>query len=115
MSFDLVAATKKYFEVWNAHDVAGIKALHASQSTLTDWDGSHGPTAEDVGNGIAGIWLAVPAIKIEVVDVFTSCPSLACVANIKVIVDADTTLNVCDVIAFDADGKVVSLVAYKAD
>ena len=38
---DVVALTKKYFEVWNAHDVAGIKALHAAASTLTDWDGSH--------------------------------------------------------------------------
>ena len=34
---DVVALTKKYFEVWNAHDVEGIKGCHASTSTLTDW------------------------------------------------------------------------------
>ena len=46
----------KYFEVWNAHDVPGIKALHAATSKLTDWDSSHGPTNEEVSQGIAGIW-----------------------------------------------------------
>ena len=45
-----------YFEVWNAHDVAGIKALHAATSKLTDWDASHGPTNEEVSQGIASIW-----------------------------------------------------------
>ena len=37
-----------------------------------------------------------------------------CVASINVIVDPDTTLNVCDVIGFDAEGLVVSLNAYLA-
>jgi len=60
----------------------------------------------------------VPAIKIEVVDIYTNGPlawgRVTCVANIKVIVDANTTLKVCDVIEYDASGKVVSLNAYKA-
>ena len=71
MGIDCVALTKKYFEVWNAHDVAGIQALHASSSTLADWDASHGPTSADVAKGIGGIWEAVPAIKIEIVNVYT--------------------------------------------
>ena len=63
------AAVEAYFKVWNAHDVEGIKAMHASASTLTDWDASHGPTNEEVSQGIAGIWKAVPNIKIEIVKV----------------------------------------------
>ena len=63
------AAGEAYFKVWNAHDVEGIKAMHASASTLTDWDASHGPTNEEVSQGIAGIWKAVPNIKIEIVKV----------------------------------------------
>ena len=111
---DCVALTKKYFEVWNAHDVEGITALHAPSSTLTDWDASHGPTNTAVGQGIAGIWKAVPDIKIEILDVYTgSATNATCVANIKVIVDASTTLTVCDVIEYDAAGLVVSLNAYK--
>ena len=52
---DCVALTKKYFEVWNAHDVAGIKALHAAKSTLTDWDASR---AFCVSNSEGALWLS---------------------------------------------------------
>ena len=112
---DVVALTKKYFEVWNAHDVPGIEALHATKSTLKDWDASHGPTNADVSKGIGGIWTAVPKIKIEIVDVYTCGPSTTCVANIRVHVDETTTLKVCDVIEYDEAGLIVSLNAYKAD
>ena len=112
---DVVKLTRKYFEVWNAHDVAGIKALHAAASTLTDWDASHGPTNEEVANGIGGIWQAVPKVAIEIVDVYTCGDSKTCVANIKVVVDETTTLKVCDVIQYDEAGLVVSINAYKAD
>ena len=71
MALEHVALTKKYFDTWNAHDVPGIQALHAPTSTLTDWDGSHGPTNEAVAKGIGGIWEAAPAIKIEIVDIYT--------------------------------------------
>merc|ERR1711924_145381 len=59
---------------------------------------AHGPTNADVAKGIGGIWEAVPAIKIEDVTVFCCGEELSCVANIKVVVDENTTLNVCDVI-----------------
>lgn len=57
---------------------------------------------------------AVPDIKIEIKEVFTCGEAKTCVANIYVIVNADTTLNVCDVFEFDDAGLVVSIVAYKA-
>merc|ERR1719491_785694 len=115
MALDLKALTTEYFQVWNAHDKAGIEKLHAPTSLLKDWDGQHGPTNADVSNGIDGIWKAVPNIKIEVLNVFTSVTN-TCVANVKVIVgdDAGTVLNVVDVIEYDAAGLVVSLNAYKA-
>lgn len=115
MPVDVGASVAKYFVTWNAHDVAGIKALHAPASTLKDWDGEHGPTNHAVAEGIAAIWTAVPAIAIEVVSIYTCGASNSCVAQIKVIVDATTTLSVCDVFEFDADGLVVSVNAYKAD
>ena len=103
----------QYFAVWNAHDKEGIEKLHAPASTLKDWDASHGPTAADVSKGIAGIWTAVPDIKIEILNVFTQGDNPTCIANIKVIVDPTTTLNVCDIFTFDDNGLVVSLDAYK--
>ena len=56
-----------------------------------------------------------PFVKIEIVDIYTCGAEKTCVANIKVIVDDATTLKVCDVIAYDDAGLVVSLNAYKAD
>ena len=106
--------SQAYFQAWNAHDKEAVKALHAVQSTLKDWDGSHGPTNEDVASGIAGIWEAVPKIQIEIVSVFECAEEPSCVVQIKVVVDESTTLNVCDVFTFDDAGKVASIVAYKA-
>ena len=91
-----------------------IKALHAEESTLKDWDASHGPTNEIVATGIAGIWAAVPKIQIDIVSIFECGAEQSCVAQIKVVVDEYTSLNVCDVFTFDGAGKVVSIVAYKA-
>ena len=83
----------------------------AQPSALT----SPGPTNAEVATGIAGIWKAVPKIQIEVVSLFTCGEAKSCVANIRVVVDETTTLNVCDVFTFDQDFRVVSIVAYKSD
>ena len=64
--------------------------------------------------GIAGIWKAVPKVKIEIKQVFTCGDSKSCVANIHVVVDENTTLNVCDVFEFDENGLVAKIVAYRA-
>lgn len=114
MAMDLKALTIRYFQVWNSHDKAGIEALHAEKSTLKDWNAEHGPSKSDVAKGIAGIWKDVPAIKIEILDLFTSVTK-TCIASIKVIVDEVTTLKVLDVIEYDDTGLVVRLDAYKAD
>lgn len=116
LAVDCIKLTEKYFDVWNAHDVSWIQALHATTSLLSDWDGSHGPTNVDVASGIEGIWKAVPEVHIEVVNIYTTGDkSNTCVANIKVIVDATTTLKVSDVIEYDESGLVVALNAYKTE
>jgi hypothetical protein len=106
---------KRYFAAWNAHDQEAVRKLHAPMSKLRDWDGAHGPTNEDVAKGIAGIWAAVPAIQIEIVDVYVQGSSNTCVAHIRVIVDPSTTLKVVDVFEWDDAGLVVSIEAFKAD
>ena len=53
------------------------------------------------------------SIQIKDVKIFTSVTN-TCVANIKVVVDPSTTLDVVDVIEYDEAGLVVSLNAYKA-
>ena len=106
---DTITLTEQYFEVWNAHAVPGIQALHDPHSTLKDWDGVHGPSNTALAKGICEIWTNVPAIRIGILDVYTCSPGLACVANIKVIVDADTILKVCNVIEYDTNSLNVYL------
>eukprot|EP00658_Telonema_sp_P-2_P081896 TRINITY_DN8511_c0_g1_i4.p1 TRINITY_DN8511_c0_g1~~TRINITY_DN8511_c0_g1_i4.p1 ORF type:complete len:146 (+),score=55.34 TRINITY_DN8511_c0_g1_i4:147-584(+) len=109
---NLIQLTQKYFEVWNAHDQEGIQGLHAEESSLQDWSCQLGPTNADVATGIAGIWSGAPKIAINVLDIYLCQPTLTCVANIEVVVDENTTIKVCDVIAYNDEGKVVSLNAY---
>ena len=49
---DVVALTKTYFEVWNSHDEAALRGLHADASSLHDWDATHGPTNAAVAAGV---------------------------------------------------------------
>ena len=57
---DVVALTKTYFEVWNSHDEAALRGLHADASSLHDWDATHGPTNAAVAAGVAGAALTNP-------------------------------------------------------
>lgn len=109
---NVVALTKTYFEVWNSHDEAALRGLHADASSLHDWDATHGPTNAAVAAGVAGIWKAEPTIKCEIIDLYTCGPDLTVVANINVVVNAEVTIKVCDVIEFDASGRVTSLNAF---
>ena len=109
---DVVALTKTYFEVWNSHDEAALRGLHADASSLHDWDATHGPTNAAVAAGVAGIWKAESTIKCEIIDLYTCGPDLTVVANINVVVNAEVTIKVCDVIEFDASGRVTSLNAF---
>ena len=38
MAGSVEAAARKYFDVWNAHDVPALTALFAPDATLRDWD-----------------------------------------------------------------------------
>ena len=88
----------------------------AGKSTLArrlmDWDATLSPTNAAVAAGVAKIWKAEPTIKCEIIDLYTCGPDLTVVANINVVVNADLTLTVCDVIEFDASGRVTSLNAF---
>ena len=81
---DVVALTKTYFEVWNSHDEAALRGLHADASSLHDWDATHGPTNAAVAAGVAGIWKAEPTIKCEIIDLYTCGPDLTVVACVEI-------------------------------
>jgi hypothetical protein len=45
-----------YFQAWNAHDQAAVEALHASASTLTDWDGTRKLLLSEISTSTLTDW-----------------------------------------------------------
>ncbi len=62
-----------------------------------------------------GIFKAVPAIKAEILNIFPSTSDLGPVAacELHIVVSAEETLKVLDVIQYDSSGKIKAVRAYK--
>eukprot|EP00747_Dinoflagellata_sp_TGD_P207575 gnl/TRDRNA2_/TRDRNA2_81133_c0_seq1.p2 gnl/TRDRNA2_/TRDRNA2_81133_c0~~gnl/TRDRNA2_/TRDRNA2_81133_c0_seq1.p2 ORF type:complete len:110 (+),score=35.66 gnl/TRDRNA2_/TRDRNA2_81133_c0_seq1:158-487(+) len=106
------AAVMKYFEVWNAHDAEGLKALFAPEVTLRDWD-IEKSGADEVAAANGGIFKAVPKIAIEVLKVHASTSSCACEILVKLNNEANEVLKVVDIIELNSDNKITAVRAYK--
>lgn len=111
---ELVAAARAYFDAWNAKDLVALRAAFADGASLRDWDMSaHG--ADAVVQANANIFDAVPAIAIDVLDVYACAAKRVATCEIVVALndEAKTALKVVDVIAFDEAMKITAVRAYK--
>lgn len=108
------AAARRYFEVWNTHDVSALQELLAPQATLRDWD-IEKTGANEVARANGGIFAAVPGIKIEVlkIHVSPSTSSVACEILVKLNNEKNEILKVVDIISFDHENKITAVRAYK--
>eukprot|EP00320_Phaeocystis_rex_P022065 CAMPEP_0119072020 /NCGR_PEP_ID=MMETSP1178-20130426/56650_1 /TAXON_ID=33656 /ORGANISM="unid sp, Strain CCMP2000" /LENGTH=135 /DNA_ID=CAMNT_0007054001 /DNA_START=29 /DNA_END=436 /DNA_ORIENTATION=+ len=104
----------RYFEVWNSHDVAGLRSLLAAEATLRDWEVEK-KGGDEVAAANAKIFAAAPGIKIEVlmVHVAVATRTAACEILVRLNNDKADVLKVVDIIGFDEQGKIVSVRAYK--
>jgi hypothetical protein len=116
---NLTALASTYFEVWNAHDVAGLEGLLAVDATLRDWDISKSG-GKEVAEANGGIFKAVPKIAIEVLQYHVSeatstvsCEILVKLNNATAENPTGDVLKVVDIITYDAEGKIKSVRAYK--
>ena len=107
-------AATRYFEVWNQHDVPGLKSLLTAEATLRDWNVEKSGS-EAVAKANAQIFADVPGIKIEVLTVHVSAATrtAACEILVKLNNGKGDELKVVDIISFDAQGKILSVRAYK--
>lgn len=114
MALDLDALARNYFAVWNTRDGAAVGACFSPEGTLRDWDVSVSG-AQAVGEANGGIFKAVPGIEITVETLVVDAPRTTVACEILVhLHDAESTvLKVCDVITFNASGKITALRAYK--
>ena len=102
----------RYFEVWNTHDVAGLRSLLAAEATLRDWD-VEARGGDEVAAANAKIFAAVPSIRIEVLTIHLAAITRTAVCEILVRLTDENVLRVVDIISFDEQGKIVSVRAYK--
>jgi len=103
---------KKYFDVWNAHDAAGLKELFDASVALRDWDVAVSGAAE-VAEANGNIFKAVPAINIEVLQIHEAKNNVfACEILVHLNNDAKEVLKVVDMIEL-SNGKIKAVRAYK--
>ncbi|KAK3250230.1 hypothetical protein CYMTET_40384 [Cymbomonas tetramitiformis] len=105
---------EQYFEVWNQHDVEGLKGLLAPDASLRDWDVSVSG-ADKVAEANAGIFKAVPGISIEVLKCHPSptTNTVSCEIIVHLNKEKGEKLLVTDVIEYTAEGKILAVRAYK--
>ncbi|CAD7939657.1 unnamed protein product [Amoebophrya sp. A25] len=108
------ALARKYFEAWNSQDLGVLGETLDEKVTLRDWDiAAEGKSKVVEANG--NIFKAVPAIKIEVLNIFESKSDLgpAAACEILVKVSDSETLKVTDIIQFNDAGLITAVRAYK--
>ena len=105
---------RAYFDVWNAHDVPGLRRVFAEDATLRDWDVEKSG-ADAVAQANGNIFAALPKISIDVLTIHVSEHTRTAVCEILVRLHnaKNEVLKVVDVIAFDAAGRITAVRAYK--
>eukprot|EP00392_Amoebophrya_sp_AT5.2_P003447 g3452.t1 len=98
----------------SAQDLAKLGELFDDAATLRDWDIAK-EGKKDVVEANGNIFKAVPAIKAEVLNIFPSVSELGPVAacELHIVVSAEETLKVLDVIQYNKAGKILAVRAYK--
>lgn len=107
---EIIEAVEKYFDAWNRHDLTTLRELFSEEVELVDWD-VHCVGKEEVILANKKIFNLFPEIRVEVIDCLVNTNSKA-MAELKVKIDNETTLNVVDILSFDKS-KISSIKAFK--
>ena len=106
----MISIVENYFKAWNAFDLQALGELMQSDTTLRDWSIEvHG--RDEVLNANAGIFEQFSDVRIEVISIAIDQESKA-MAQIKIFLTADETLDVVDVFEISSN-KIKSITAYK--
>ncbi len=101
---------RTYLAAYEARDLDAIAALLADEVVLQDWNlrvaGRAAVLAETRRN-----FEAARSLRIEVLHVHAT--GLRAAAELRIMVDDAVTLEVVDVLQFDAAGRICAIRAYK--
>ena len=105
----MIKILENYFDAFNNHDVVALKKFFSEKIILEDWNISENGI-ENVLKANQLIFESAPKIKVNVNDIIVGKSKV--IAEIDVIVDETTTLEVVDVFKIQK-GLITSIKAYK--
>ena len=89
-----------YFAAWNKHDLHSLKVLFDEKIVLKDWE-IHEVGIENVLNANSNIFQNVPDIKVVVLGMAISKKKV--MAEIKVLINEEESIDVVDILEFEND------------
>tara|TARA_X000000950_G_scaffold211750_1_gene254736 strand:- start:268 stop:645 length:378 start_codon:yes stop_codon:yes gene_type:complete len=89
-----------YFAAWNKHDLHSLKVLFDEKIVLKDWE-IHEVGIENVLNANSNIFQNVPNIKVVVLGMAISKKKV--MAEIKVLINEEESIDVVDILEFEND------------
>lgn len=125
----IIQAVTAYFNAFNRHDAEAVRDLFAPNGELRDWN-IHAKVCRlqsmwnvrnvhffqggnAVREAVGAIFLDVPEINCEILQVHVFPENLVAVAEIKIELGQGQSILVADVIEFDKNSQIISLRAYK--
>ena len=103
---------KEYFLKWNSKDIKGLSNLFSENINLRDWNIDI-KGFDNVLEANVKIFNDVPEINAEIVNLFESKNSKTVVAELIINLNKNESIKVVDIISFNNNNKIKSIMAYK--
>ncbi|MFM8926707.1 MAG: nuclear transport factor 2 family protein [Rhodoluna sp.] len=107
---ELVPLVTELLSAYQDKNIVSIAKMFADDVVLRDWNleviGKEAAIAEFTKN-----FNSVKSLQIEVLRVYESSISIA--AEIEIVIDGNETLRVVDIVSFNEDRLVTSIISYK--
>jgi hypothetical protein len=107
---DVEQLTRKCLAAYQAKDMATIASMFHPNVVLRDWNSEvrgHTAAVEEFTRNFE----QADTLKIEIKSFYQA--ELSAAAELEIIVNGTEVLNVVDVLSFNEEGKILSIVAYR--
>ena len=109
---DIKQLTINYFDAWNSHNLDKLKDLFSDSCSLRDWD-INVSGIQKVIEANNKIFSSLPNIKANIVNTYIDKNSQTTVSELIIELNENDKLKVIDVIAFNSNGLIETIRAYK--
>jgi hypothetical protein len=109
---DIKQLTINYFNAWNNHDLDKLKDLFSDSCSLREWD-INVSRKEKVIEANSNIFNLLPYIRANIINIYIDNNSKTTVSELIIELNENDKLKVIDVIAFNSNGSIETIRAYK--